>query len=287
MNTDDVPVDLPAHGGRAGNDAPPPRVGLVRRLTQRRLYRCAVPGVSLTDYSRSAQAKGWGAPCTQSRTTITLSNGVRLTVASAIARLVLTILNEAIRRGYKIRQADTGAFNCRYISGTRIWSNHAWAIAVDLNWQTNPFTRVLRTDHPTWLRAMFNRYGFAWGGDYSGSKDAMHYEFMGTPSQARTATALALEELTGTKPPATPAGLPVHTPGVRVLEWQDGAEPMAGTDVKAFQDVTNAWYPDLEPLAEDGYFGQRSAQRARYLQERAGLTVDGIVGPATWRALGF
>ena len=41
------------------------------------------------------------------------------------------------------------------------------------------------------------RYGFAWGGNYVSPTrpDAMHNEFMGTPTQADQATTLARQEL--------------------------------------------------------------------------------------------
>jgi hypothetical protein len=32
---------------------------------------------------------------------------------------------------------------------------------------------------------LFNTYGFRWGGEYDYVKDWMHFEFMGTPRQAR------------------------------------------------------------------------------------------------------
>ena len=85
--------------------------------------------------------------------------------------------------------------NCRMISGTTMWSLHAWGLAVDENWQTNPYTSPLRTDKPEWLVRRWNRYGFAWGGHYSGSKDAMHFEFMGAPGDVPAALALARDEL--------------------------------------------------------------------------------------------
>jgi peptidoglycan hydrolase-like protein with peptidoglycan-binding domain len=57
--------------------------------------------------------------------------------------------------------------------------------------------------------------------------------------------------------------------------------------VRELQMVLNRWYPGLTPLAEDGDCGPRTADRVRYFQQRAGLTVDGIVGPRTWAGLGF
>lgn len=289
---EDVPVEVPEHGGKARPRAATARLRdalgrfLPGTLRPRGLYPCAVPGISLTDFSPQPQP-GWGSACAQARTTITLSNGVRITVASRIAKLVQLILNEELKLGYKIRQADTGAYNCRYIGGTTTWSVHAWALAIDVNWTTNPFSYTLRTDHPATLRRRFNRYGFCWGGDWSGKKDAMHYQFMGTPAQADAATALAIRELTGTAPAPTPTGLPKYAPGSRVLEWQDGKPVVSGTDVKTLQDVLNKWYPDLTPLTEDGFYGQRSAQRVLYLQGKAGLTQDGICGSRTWAVLGF
>jgi|SRR5687768_6776640 len=251
------------------------------------LYPCKVPGVSLTDYSPQPNY-GWGTACTQSRTTITLTNGVRVTVASGVAELLRIILNECLRRGYKIRQADTGAYNCRYIGGTTTWSVHAWALAIDINWQSNPFSTTLRTDIPTWMRALLNRYGFAWGGDWSGKKDAMHFQFMGTPTHAKTATAMARQDLLGVDPDPVPTPtLPVVVAGSRILEWDPDKPIMSGTDVQALQRVLNRWYPELTPLTADGYYGQKSAQRVLYFQGRAGLTQDGICGPRTWDALGF
>lgn len=54
-----------------------------------------------------------------------------------------------------------------------------------------------------------------------------------------------------------------------------------GPEVRNLQRVLNAWYPSQTSLAEDGIYGPKTADRVRYLQERAGLVVDGIAGPKT------
>jgi hypothetical protein len=58
---------------------------------------------------------------------------------------------------------------------------------------------------PSWMPDLWNEYGFRWGGDYSGSKDAMHYEFMESVQAAADYTNLARSRgLGGGKPPDPP-----------------------------------------------------------------------------------
>jgi hypothetical protein len=154
-------------------------------------------GINLRNYSQTPQQRGWGAACTARLARVALPGGAAVSVDSRLAELVLLIMKANERDGYRYRAVDTGAYNCRYIGGTTVWSWHAWGIAIDQNWQSNPYTATLRTDMPVWLRDRWNRYGFAWGGDYSGRKDAMHHEFMGTPQDAVRATELARRELAG------------------------------------------------------------------------------------------
>lgn len=56
---------------------------------------------------------------------------------------------------------------------------------------------------------------------------------------------------------------------------------------RTLQRVLNAWYPLLPRLAEDGQWGPLTEARVRWMQSRAHLTVDGIPGPITLRALGI
>jgi hypothetical protein len=230
------------------------------------VFACAVPGISLTNYAVGPSGKGWGPHCAGSHTTITLSNGVRGTCRSEIAELSTLLLNETIRRGYDVRQADTGCYNCRLIAGTSVWSNHAWGLAWDINWQSNPMRRPLTTDEPVWMQQLWNRYGFAWGGDYVGGStpDAMHHEFMGTPDQAAAATDLARAELTGVGP------VPVPAPAVNEQFKRDQ------------MNLNDSGFPCGTP---DGIWGPVSIQQAKNFQQAAGLVPDGVFGPASRAAI--
>lgn len=101
-----------------------------------------------------------------------------------------------IKYGYLTRKEDTGAYNCRPITGGTDYSLHAYAIAADLNWKTNLYGEVLVTDMPIEMireiEAIRTNSGdvvFRWGGRYSGNKDAMHFEIVCTPNQLATGIA--------------------------------------------------------------------------------------------------
>ena len=101
------------------------------------------------------------------------------------------------RYDYRLDGADTGSYSCRFIGGTQIWSRHAWAIAIDVNWLENPDGKVLVVDplmHPniplevvelvTGCGAQLAR----WGGDWDSNPDtehsywdAMHWEVIAHP----------------------------------------------------------------------------------------------------------
>ena len=136
---------------------------------------------------------------------------VGVSVHRRIARLVGLLFAETERRGYLLRPGQCWGYACRAIAGTAVASNHSWGLAVDINSLANPYQFPRRTDQPTWMPLLWNRYGFAWGGNYNdngrlGKADSMHYEFMGTPTDADQMTALALYELTGEYVPVGGSG---------------------------------------------------------------------------------
>lgn len=80
-------------------------------------------------------------------------------------------------------------------------------------------------------------------------------------------------------PPPTPQPTPSGRPTIKRGD--------KGAAVTQLQNTLNRWYPSLPKLVADGDFGPATEARVKYFQSRAGLTVDGVVGPRTWAGLGF
>jgi peptidoglycan hydrolase-like protein with peptidoglycan-binding domain len=118
---------------------------------------------------------------------------------------------------------------------------------------------------------MWNRYGFAWGGNYNAPTvpDAMHHEFMGTPAQCVAATNLARTELGGTSAQANDG----------ILESGD-----SGWEVTKLQNALNA---HGVAVTVDGSFGPATKAAVVSFQSAHGLTADGVVGDSTATALGI
>jgi hypothetical protein len=86
---------------------------------------------------------------------------------------------------------NTSAFNYRFISGTRVISNHAAGLAIDINPKLNPYIKngsslptncVYDTTKAGTLSASsqlvneFKQRGWQWGGDWKTLKDYQHFE---------------------------------------------------------------------------------------------------------------
>lgn len=262
--------------------------------------------VNLRDWGHTAAQRGWGQGwpgCSGTNGQLVIvtfkRSGVRVSVHRRIARLVQILGDETERRGHLAKLGQTGAFNCRPIGGTRTPSNHSWAIAIDWNWQDNPFSRNPRHTNPDWMYELWARFGFANGAMYSGAKDWMHIEFMGSPQQADWLTSLAEFEILGNPQPPVPIIPPAPGPGVIVpILWIQEAEmalPVLyeGDGVKGTRRGVTHWYvlrlqamlnvcglKAVVPL--DGVFGRSTTVAVKELQAARRVTADGAVGPVTW-----
>jgi hypothetical protein len=92
---------------------------------------------------------------------------------------------------------NTSGFNCRYVSGTRRWSQHAYGLAIDINPVENPYVHGGRVEPPAGRRYLdrsragrgmvvpgnvviraFAAIGWSWGGRWS-TPDYQHFSATG------------------------------------------------------------------------------------------------------------
>lgn len=109
------------------------------------------------------------------------------------------------KHNYAPRSGVTGAYNCRKITGGSGYSLHSYgpadrftfwngltiatSLAVDINWDKNPYGPRLVTDMPRAmvdeieaLRSNNGMQVWRWGGYYAGNKDGMHFEIVCGPA---------------------------------------------------------------------------------------------------------
>ena len=168
-------------------------------------------------------------------------------------------LDEISAKGYRVHAASGYAFRCT--SGTGGWScpsgdpddlsNHAYGLAIDMNAGTNPIRSYagldgetacltpMTTDMPRWVIQTAEKWGLYWGGygwnsgcqststqRSSVERDPPHFEFRGTPAQAR-----AISEFNGRNDPS---------PGTST---EPGPDTSTDPRVGCFDTITDAGRP--------------------------------------------
>jgi hypothetical protein len=93
---------------------------------------------------------------------------------------------------------NTSGFNCRFVSGTRRWSQHAYGEAIDVNPVENPYVQGSRVSPASGRRYLdrsparpgmaveggvlvraFESVGWRWGGRWPTSRDYQHFSTTG------------------------------------------------------------------------------------------------------------
>lgn len=210
---------------------------------------------------------------------------------------------------YRIRPADTDSYNCRRITGGTGLSLHAYGIALDVNWDTNPYLKTpdgrkvrysnrrsqdargadvrsgtsdtdmtsAMIDDIRAIKTVDGKAVFAWGGDFRTSKDAMHFQIDLTPAEMQRGIDWS-----------------THTPTVVVVEATPAANAFVkrgdlGPEVEYYQRKLARLSPTF-PGTPDGKYGKDTAasvlafQRSRTPVVREGLRGE-IIGPWTRDAL--
>lgn len=222
----------------------------------------------------------WGPPCQNADLVVTYwMLGAPKVRCNRRAVPAFRALGRVIwRYGYHVRGDVTGAYNCRKITGGSVMSPHSWGIAIDVNWDTNPYRRDrLVTDMPVGMReeiegmrTLYSDKVWRWGGDWDGrpetsegSYDSMHYEIVASPSQI-PAKAFPVDAMN-----------PLHRATWALLALGD-----RGPAVRQLQELLGIVGPDA-----DGIFGPRTESVLKDYQKERELTVDGVCGLGTLTAL--
>jgi hypothetical protein len=178
--------------------------------TKARMARSWRPGCPVgLEYLRRLEVDHWG-----------FDNRVHrgeLVVHRSYALRIVAVLHKLFKARYQIQRMhlvdvygadddrsmaanNTSGFNCRFVSGTRRWSEHAHGRAIDLNPLVNPYvTRGGRVSPPAGrpyanrtVRApgmihdsgvvvrAFAAAGWPWGGHWRSAKDYQHFSATGT-----------------------------------------------------------------------------------------------------------
>jgi len=117
----------------------------------------------------------FGAPCEKHDVVTVDVFGASILFARRGANQLLRAAIRAYDVAYGVYRIES--YNCRKVTGGSSRSAHSWPVAIDVNPDTNPYSSdgKLRTDMPQQFVECFKAEGFGWGGDWSGSKDAMHF----------------------------------------------------------------------------------------------------------------
>ncbi len=181
--------------------------------------------------------------------------------------------------GYEFRQNvnDTSTLSC-----------HASGTAIDVNAPRHPNGKsgTFTPDQVAQIRTLISEAGsvVAWGHDWRGTVDEMHFEIRGSAAAVATAAA-GLRPRPASPPGSSPFPLP---PGYYFGPLSGPKESISGM---AADGSDRKWRPSISRVqkvvaaAADGLYGPRTIQAVKGWQAAHQLKSDGLTGPVTWRAM--
>ena len=220
--------------------------------------------------SQSAIRSSWAPHCRGPFGTVKLHGNGKVTVKAAAVEATKA-LNSCLQRwDYQTIYHQTGAFVCRGIAGGRGWSLHAYGIAIDINWQLNPYGGY-RYHIPSSLAAAICRIRtnngkqvWNWGGYWRGTKDWMHFEIVCSPRDL--ASGINWSTVNG---PVAAAPKPPSLADLR--RWTAGVLAERAKNLPNLHDKVPSEYAGFVKLL----------QECLIVVKHASIKVDGIYGPST------
>jgi hypothetical protein len=114
-------------------------------------------------------------------------SGTEFQVHRYIAPIIKHVIDEIEAEGYLLHRPgqvrDDWSYVNRPIRGRSAPSNHSWGLAIDID--ATQFPLGSRKRLPEWIVEKFREHGFEYGGNWRRRPDPMHFEFAGTPADAR------------------------------------------------------------------------------------------------------
>ena len=154
------------------------------------------------------------------------------------------------------------------------YSMHNYGLAFDIAIKKNG--AIVWDDEALYSKAgkIGESIGLEWGGSWRSFKDYPHFQWT---------NGLTIKDLLSGKRPSTPeASKTASTPALtRVLKLQ--SPYLKGDDVTLLQKKLSSLGFKINPI--DGIFGEKTKSAVEALQKSKGLSVDGIVGKATFESL--
>lgn len=198
-----------------------------------------------------------------------------------------------------IRKAESWGYANRAIVGSTTTSNHASGTAVDFNAPSHPLgeSGTFTAAQVAALRAILavinqNAKVIRWGGDYSGRKDEMHFEIVGTAAQVESAARV----VSGASTPVAPTKSSNRSSAVSAATqravhvtadgfWGDETDNGVNIVRAALNGQKDRQAQVTVGATPDGIWGRKSeaalVATVKKLQAAWGTTADGVWGPKT------